>query len=83
MIEAHSVLRRMTMTREIKSEIQRQLTIQIVFFKIIFFVRLSTISEDSADNFDFALINSLIKTRDVYNIKTQMRRNELEFMTSM
>jgi dTDP-D-glucose 4,6-dehydratase len=53
------------------------LKIQIASFKIIFIVRLS----DSNSILDF--VHSLIKSRDVYNIKTQMRRENLEFMTSI
>ncbi len=55
--------------------------IQITFFKIIFIVRLF----DTNSNFivDFVFVNSMIKARDVYNIKTQMRREKLESMTSM
>ncbi len=117
MLDAHSVLRRMIMTREIKSEIKRQLKVQmsemsakeatinstnsqltnqIASFKIISIVHLSSIFNLSAvfdsqtfesmldsTSFDSAFINSLVKTRDVYNIKAQMRRDELEFMTSM
>jgi hypothetical protein len=119
-VDAYSVLRRMTMTREIKIEIKRQLTIQmkrmnvyvecwiskkqrliinntiqIASFKIISIVRLFTINlfatftfdsitfESVSFDFDSVFINLLIKTRDVYNIKTQMRRDELESMTSI
>ncbi len=86
--DAHLVLRRMIMTREIKSEIKEQLIVQIASNKVISLVRLS-------ESFDFAnvnianvaldssFINSMIKTRDIYNILTQMRRNALEFITSM
>jgi hypothetical protein len=51
--------------------------IQIASFKIIFIVRLF----DSNSTFDF--VHSMIKARDVYNIKTQMRRENLEFITSI
>ncbi len=116
--DAHSVLRRMTMTREIKSEIRRQLIVQTVSEKIIFFIRLFenfnfadvTFTNVEFTNveftnveftnvafanveftnvafahvaFDSFFVNSMIKTRDVYNIQTQMRRDQLEFMTSM
>ncbi len=48
-------------------------------FKIIFIVRLS----DTNFTLDFVFVNSMIKARDVYNIKTQMRLDELESMTSV
>jgi hypothetical protein len=73
------------------------LIIQIASFKIISIVRLSITFitfnqsvtydpltfESVTVDFDPVFINFLIKTRDVYNIKTQMRRDELESMTSM
>ncbi len=73
------------------------LIIQIASFKIISIVRFSItfiifnqfVTYDSLTfesvivDLDSVFINFLIKTRDVYNIKTQMRRNELESMTSM
>ncbi len=102
-LDAHSVLRRMTMTREIKSEIRKQLIVQTMSEKIIFFIRLLenfnfadvTFTNVEFTNveftnvafanvaFDSFFVNSMIKTRDVYNIQTQMRRDQLEFMTSM
>jgi uncharacterized protein YjbI with pentapeptide repeats len=101
--DAHSVLRRMTMTREIKSEIRRQLIVQTVSEKIIFFIRLFenfnfadvTFTNVEFTNVEFTnvafanvaldsfFVNPMIKTRDVYNIQAQMRRDQLEFMTSM
>ncbi len=72
------------------------LTNQIASFKIISTVRLSIITFNLSatfdlitfefvdfTSFDFVFINSLVKTQDVYNIKTQMRRDKLESMTSM
>ncbi len=73
------------------------LIIQIASFKIISIVRLFITFiifnqfvtydfltfESVIVDFDSVFINLLIKTRDVYNIKTQMRRDELESMTSM
>jgi hypothetical protein len=120
-VDVYSMLRRMTMTREMKIEIKRQLTIQmkkmnvyiecwmskkqrliinniiqIASFKIISIVRFfiiinlfiiftfdSITFESMSFDFDFVFINLLIKIRNVYNIKTQMRRDELESMISM
>ncbi len=121
--DAHSVLRRMTMTREIKSEIRRQLIVQTMSEKIIFFIRLFenfnfadvTFTNVEFTNVEFTnvafanvafanvafanvafanvafanvaldsfFVNPMIKARDVYNIQTQMRRDQLGFMTSM
>ncbi len=73
--------------------LNNQSTTQIAFFKIISIVRLSNLSatitfdsitfESVSFDLDFVFINLLIKTRDVYNIKTQIRRDELELMTSI
>ncbi len=112
-LDVHLVLRRIIITREMKSEIKRQLTIQVsemsakensnyqltnqIFsFKIISIVHFSfTFNLSVVFNFEsfdfvldfilfnFAFINSFVKTRDIYNINTQMRRDELESMTSM
>ncbi len=71
-------------------------TIQIASFKIISIVRFfiiinlfviftfdSITFESMSFDFDFVFINLLIKIRNVYNIKTQMRRDELESMISI
>jgi uncharacterized protein YjbI with pentapeptide repeats len=113
----------MTMTREIKSEIRRQLIVQTMSEKIIFFIRLFenfnfadvTFTNVEFTNVEFTnvafanvafanvafanvafanvafanvaldsfFVNPMIKARDVYNIQTQMRRDQLGFMTSM
>ncbi len=73
--EFHSVLRRMTMISEMKSDISRQLTVQIASSKILFTLR-----------FDFANfndINSLFKSRDIYNVKAKLRRDDLDSLASI
>ncbi len=72
-VDAHSALRKMIMTSKVRSEIFRQLIVQPASFKILFSLRLSHAESDSANsnnrmiNFDD---NSLIRSRDVYNLKT-------------
>jgi hypothetical protein len=80
----------MTMTAEIKSEISRQFTIQIFTFKILFSLRISDsidIEEnafaDAIASSDTDLINSMFSTRDIYNFKTQLRRDVLDSLISM
>jgi hypothetical protein len=83
--EAHSILRNLIMTSEIKSEISRQIVIQTSFSKILSSLRILDINEDIVDanaNVE-KMINSMIKARDIYNIRTQMRRNNLESLTSI
>jgi hypothetical protein len=90
LVDAHSTLRKMIMTSKIRNEIFKQLIVQIASFKILFTLRLShadaDTDSDSTDsnnrmiNFDD---NSLIRSRDVYNLKTELRRNKLDSLSSM
>jgi hypothetical protein len=61
----------MTMTFEMRSDISRQLTVQTAFFKILFTLRLDVVFDDS----------SLFKSRDIYNLKAKLRREDLESLT--
>ncbi len=61
----------MTMTFEMKSDISRQLTMQTALFKILFTLRLDVVFDDS----------SLFKSRDIYNLKAKLRREDLESLT--
>jgi hypothetical protein len=74
----------MIMTRKIKNEIFKQMIVQITSRKILFNFRLFHAANEKTNfdliNFD---INFMIKSRDIYNIKTQLRRNDLDFMTSI
>jgi hypothetical protein len=69
-IKSHLVHRKMTMTFEMRSVISRQLTMQTVFFKILFTLRLDVV-------FD----SSLFKSRDIYNLKAKLRREDLKSLT--
>jgi hypothetical protein len=71
-VESHSVLRRMTMIDEIKSDISRQLTVKTASFRI-----LSTLRLDEFANVD----NSMIKSRNIYNLRAQLRRDDLRSLT--
>jgi hypothetical protein len=61
----------MTMTFEMKSDISRQLTVQTAFFKILFTLRLDVVFDDSF----------LFKSRDIFNLKAKLRREDLESLT--
>ncbi len=63
------------MTSEIKSDISRKLTVHIASSKILFIFRL-----DFAFNDDF---NLLLKSRDIYNVKAKLRRDDLDSLTSI
>ncbi len=95
-VDAHSALRKMIMTSKIRSEIFRQLIVQIALSKILFSLRLSHAelsnnhaesSNNHAESSNNRMINSndnsLIRSRDVYNLKTELRRNELDSLSSM
>ncbi len=80
------MLRKMTMTSEIKSEISRQLIVQIASSQILSSLRV----EDSITEFDdwensenLRIINLMFKSRDIYNVKAQLRREILDSLTSI
>ncbi len=83
------MLRRMTLNSEMKNEISRQLIVQVFTFKILFnlcildSVDIDNDLTNSNANSDADLINSMFKTRDIYNLKTQLRRDALDSLTSM
>jgi hypothetical protein len=58
----------MIITDEIKNDISRQLTVKTASFRI-----LSTLRLDEFANVD----NSMIKSRDIYNLRAQLRRDDL------
>ncbi len=80
-VDAHSALRKMIMTSKIRSEIFRQLIVQIALSKILSSLRLS--HAESSDRMINSNDNPLIRSRDVYNLKTELRRNELDSFSSM
>jgi hypothetical protein len=66
----------MTINEEIKNQIAQQLTMQTASFKILSSLRLN---RDSIE--DAQALNLMFKSRDIYNLKTQMRRESLEFLS--
>jgi hypothetical protein len=81
------------MTREIKSDIFRQLIVQTASLKILFTLRLdfenTSFANTSFANTSFANIsfvddiNLLFKSRDIYNVKTKLRRDDLDSLRSV
>ena len=81
---AHPVHRRMAMTAEVKSEISRQLTVQVAPSKVLSSLRIpdpTLGSVNTDDPADPQIINPLFKPRDIYNHKAQMRRDILGPLT--
>jgi hypothetical protein len=83
LVGAHPSLRKLAMTEEVKSEIERSLSVQIRPAQVLFSLRLA----DSVTGVDFEnpenprIINSMFKARDIYNVKAQMRREALGPLT--
>jgi hypothetical protein len=71
-------LRRMTITREIKSDIFKQLTVQTASSKILFTICLDFVNISFVDDLNF-----LFKFRDIYNVKAKLRRDDLNSLTSV
>jgi hypothetical protein len=81
-VDSHSVQRKIAMTSEIRNDIARQLRVQATFSQIISSLRISNSIDDSfVDSKNSEIINSLIKSRDIYNLKTKFRRDSLEPLT--
>ncbi len=68
-----------------KNDISRQLTVQMTPTKILSSLQISNFTTEI--NFDdsehFYVINPLFNARDIYNVKTQMRRDALRPLTSV
>ena len=80
---AHPALRKLAMTKEVKSEISRALIVQTAPFKILSSLRVA--DPTTGINFDDPenpyIINPLFKPRDIYNVKAQLRRETLGPLT--
>ncbi len=73
------------MTSKIKSEISRQLIVQIASSKVLSNLRVFDLIIDVnfEDSKNPRIINSMFKTRDIYNLKAELRRNVLSSLTSV
>ncbi len=86
-VESHSVQRRLAMIAEIKSDVSRQLKVQTTSSQIIFSLRIedfitsASVSAADIDSKNSQIINSMIKSRDIYNLKTKLRRESLESLS--
>ena len=71
------------MTDQMKSEIFRILKIQISLVRIVFSFRVvdSVIGVNFADSNNFEIVNPMFKPRDIYNMKTQLRRETFGSLT--
>ncbi len=83
----HSAQRKIAMTAEIRNDVSRQLQIQIKSAEIFTSLRileftLSANLDDSKYDFENSIIISLFKSRDIYNLKTKLRRESLKSLIS-
>jgi hypothetical protein len=75
------------MIAEIKSDVSRQLKVQTTSSQIIFSLRIedfitsASVSAADIDSKNSQIINSMIKSRDIYNLKTKLRRESLESLS--
>ena len=71
------------MTDQMKNEIFKILKIQISFVRILFNFHVvdSIIDENFVDSNNFEIVNPMFKFRDIYNMKTQLRRETFESFT--
>ena len=82
LIDAHSMLRRITLIDEIKIDIIRVFVIQTIPAKILISLRISNSIIEMNDNYENPqFINFMFKKRDILNLKTQIRRDELKSLT--
>jgi hypothetical protein len=83
LVESHSAQRKRVMI-EMKNDVSRQLKVQTTSSQIISNLRIfDSASASSFDSKDSEIINSMIKSRDVYNLKTKLRRESLKSYTSI
>jgi hypothetical protein len=82
-VEAHSSLRKIAMISKIKSEISRQLKVQVSTSKILSSLRILDliIEVDFINSKDSRVINSMFRSKDIYKLKIEMRREELNSLT--
>jgi hypothetical protein len=83
LVDAHFVLRKMTMTFEVKNEISCQLIVQIASSQIISSLRIIDfiIDWDNMNLENSRIINFMFKSRDIYNMKAQLRREAFDLLT--
>jgi hypothetical protein len=72
------------MITEIRNNISRQLQVQTRFSQILSSFRiLDFIISSNLDDSKTSIINSLFKSRDIYNLKAKLRRESLRLLTSI
>ncbi len=84
-VEAHSVQRRIAMNVDVKSDVSRQLRIQTISSQIISSLRIENLITNVANinSENSGIINSMIKFRNIYNLKAKLRRESLKLLSSI
>jgi hypothetical protein len=86
-VDFHSAQRKIAMIAEIQNDVSRQLQIQIKSVEIFTSLRIleftfSSNLDDSKYDLENSVIISLFKSRDIYNLKTKLRRESLKSLIS-
>jgi hypothetical protein len=83
-VDFYSVQRKITLTFEIRNDISRQLRVQTKSSQILSSLQIfDLIDSSSFDSENSVVINSLFKFRNIYNLKAELRREFLRFLTSI
>jgi pyruvate dehydrogenase complex dehydrogenase (E1) component len=84
LVDFHSTHRKSTMISEMKANISRQLKMQITLSQILSNLRFSNFAASSSDDSkNSVILNSMFKSRDIYNLKAKLRRKNLESLISI
>jgi hypothetical protein len=84
-VEFHFVRRRNVMNADVKNDVSRHLKIQIASSQIISSLRIENSITNIANinSKNSKIINSMIKSRDIYNLNTKLRCESLKSLSSI
>jgi hypothetical protein len=84
-VDVYSAHRKLAMNDEVKSEIFKTLIVQIKSSQIVSALRVfdSMINVNIENLKNSRIVNFLFKSRDIYNVKTQLRRETLKYLISV
>ncbi len=82
--DSHFAQRKVALNAEVRNDISRQLQIQTRSSQILSSLRISdSIDSSSVDSENSIVVNSMFRSRDIYNLKVELRRESLESLTSI
>jgi hypothetical protein len=81
-VNSHSTQRKIALNADVRNNISRQLQVQTKFSQILSSLRIfDLIDSFFSDSENSVVINSMFTTRDIYNLKAELRRETLRFLT--